>query len=124
MPTILIADDNQDLRQSMVLRLQNRGFEVVEAQNGREAVDLARTVVPAVILMDLNMPELDGWEATCQIRLDPELDKIPVIALTAYSLPGDRTRAINAGCSGFHTKPVDLDGLLAEVEQLVKGDCP
>lgn len=121
MSTILIADDNEDLRQSMVLRLRNRGFEVVEAENGREALELARSSQPAVILMDLNMPELDGWEATCQLRLDPALNGIPVIALTAYSLPGDRTRAMSAGCSGFYTKPVDLDELLADIERL--GNC-
>ncbi len=71
--------------------------------------------------MDLNMPELDGWEATCQLRLDPELSGIPIFALTAYSLPGDRTRALNAGCNGFYTKPIDLEGLLADLERLGQG---
>lgn len=122
MTTILIVDDNDDLRNLLMIQLGNRGFAVLTAANGLEAIELAKSASPALILMDLNMPELDGWEATCQLKRDPKLRDIPVIALTAYSLPGDKVRALHAGCDSFHCKPVDLDALLLDIRRLAGTD--
>lgn len=122
MTTILIADDNADLRNLLMIQLGNHGFSVLAATDGLEAIEIARSASPALILMDLNMPELDGWEATCQLKRDPQLKDIPVIALTAYSLPGDKVRALHAGCEGFHSKPVDIDALLVDINRLAATD--
>ena len=118
MSTILVADDNDDLRELMIIRLKEFGFSVLAAKNGLEAVQLAKSAHPLVILMDMNMPELDGWEACCQIKRDPLVRSIPIIALTAYSLPGDEARANASGCDGYHAKPVDFQMLLQQIESL------
>ncbi|SMP72461.1 Response regulator receiver domain-containing protein [Neorhodopirellula lusitana] len=119
MPTILLVDDHDDIRDMMKRRLQMHGYNVVTAVNGLEAVLATAQAAPSLILMDINMPELDGIEATMQIRAaDPE-QRIPVIALTAYALPGDQERATAAGCDGFHPKPVDFDILFAQIHELI-----
>ncbi|TWU58262.1 response regulator [Rubripirellula reticaptiva] len=119
MTTILIVDDHEDIREMMTLKLQQRGFAVVTAVNGLEAVLATAQSVPSLILMDINMPELDGLEATMQIRAADAEKRIPVIALTAYALPDDETRAIAAGCDALHPKPVDFEKLFRQINDLI-----
>ena len=117
MPRILIVDDNEDNRDVLARRLQRRGFDVTVAVGGREGVAQAESDEPDIVLMDMNMPILDGWEATRQIRESGSA--IPIIALTAHAMTGDRERAIEAGCTEYHTKPVELDQLLTLIEKLL-----
>lgn len=117
MPRILIVDDNEDNRDVLARRLQRRGFDITVAIGGREAIKQASDDAPDLILMDMNMPELDGWEATTQIRSNGIA--IPIIALTAHAMEGDRDRAIEAGCTDYHTKPVELEKLTALIETLL-----
>ena len=119
MPKILIVEDNPENRDALSRRLERRGFEVVIAVDGKIGVAMAHTEKPDLILMDMNMPELDGWEATRQIKAAPECRAIPVIALTAHAMSGDRERALEAGCADYHTKPVELPKLLAQIEALL-----
>ncbi|WP_044302383.1 response regulator [Rhodopirellula sallentina] len=119
MTTLLVVDDHDDIREMMTLQLQRNGFSVVSARNGAEAVLTAANVAPALILMDVNMPELDGLEATIQIHKANSEHRIPVIALTAYALPDDRKRAEASGCDAFHPKPVDFDKLLEQINDLI-----
>ena len=119
MPKILIVEDNEENRDALSRRLQRRGFEVVMAFDGKLGVAAAKTEMPDIILMDMNMPELDGWEATKQVKADPATAHIPVIALTAHAMAGDRDRAIAAGCVDYHTKPVELPKLLEQIEQIL-----
>ncbi len=124
MPKILIVDDNADNRDSLSLCLQQKGFEVVSARDGKEGVSMAQSEKPDLILMDLNMPELDGWEATRLLKAAEETQKTPVIALTAHAMEGDRDRALAAGCADYHTKPVDVPGLQAQIESLLLAQVP
>ncbi len=117
MPRILIVDDNEDNRDVLARRLQRRGFDIATANGGREAVKQASDDAPDLILMDMNMPELDGWQATGQIRANGI--SVPIIALTAHAMQGDRERAIEAGCTDYHTKPVELDKLMELIEKLL-----
>jgi len=119
MPRILIVDDSEDNRDVLARRLQRRGFDVTQAAGGRQGVEQATTDLPDLILMDMNMPELDGWEATRMIR--SQGSEVPIIAITAHAMTGDLERAIEAGCSQYHTKPVDLDKLLETIESLLTG---
>lgn len=119
MPTILVADDHDDIRKALSIRLERNGFTVVPASTGLEALQAADTSSPALILMDLNMPDLDGIETTLRLKREKKLTHIPIIALTAYALPGDQTRALNAGCDDFHPKPYDFDRLLAQINTLI-----
>src|SRR3546814_2738415 len=98
-------------------RLQRKGFEVIIAADGAEAVTMAQTGAPALILMDLSLPVLDGWEATRRLKADPATRGIPVIALTAHAMAGDREAALAAGCDEFETKPVDLARLIGTIER-------
>lgn len=117
MPRILIVDDNEDNRDVLARRLQRRGFDITAAAGGKTGVEQASSDNPDVILMDMNMPELDGWDATRLIR--EAGIHVPIIALTAHAMTGDRERAIEAGCTEYHTKPVDLDKLLGLIEQVL-----
>jgi CheY-like chemotaxis protein len=119
MTTILLVDDHDDICDMMTRQLQKRGFAVVTASNGLEAVLACAHATPALILMDINMPKLDGIEATMQIRAADPGKRIPVIALTAYALPGDEARAKVAGCDAFHAKPVDFDRLFQQINGLI-----
>src|SRR5581483_2439429 len=105
MPKILIVEDNEENRDSLSRRLQRRGFEVIMAGDGKAGIAMAQAEKPDLILMDMNMPELDGWEATRQLKAAAPTAKIPVIALTAHALSGDRERALEVGCTEYHTKP-------------------
>jgi two-component system, cell cycle response regulator DivK len=124
MPKILIVEDNEENRDSLSRRLQRRGFEVILAEDGRNGLETARAELPDLILMDMNMPELDGWEATRQLKADAAIQHCPVIALTAHAMAGDRERALGIGCSDYHTKPVDFTRLLAQIETLLQQQTP
>jgi two-component system, cell cycle response regulator DivK len=118
MPRILLIDDNAENRDWLSRRLERRGFEVLLAVDGRAGVDTALAEKPDLILMDMNMPQVDGWEATRQIK--SAMATLPIIALTAHALAGDRERAIQAGCTDYHTKPIDFPKLLSQIESLLE----
>jgi len=120
MPKILIVEDNEENRDSLSRRLQRRGFECVSAADGKIGVAMAQAEKPDLILMDMNMPELDGWEATRQIKAAAGGENLPIIALTAHAMSGDRDRALDVGCADYHTKPVDFPKLLAQIETLLQ----
>ena len=120
MPRILIVEDNEENRDSLSRRLERRGFEVLLAADGKIGVAVAKAEKPDLVLMDMNMPEVDGWEATRQIKAVSELALVPVIALTAHAMSGDRERAIAAGCADYHTKPIEFPKLLAQIETLLQ----
>ena len=119
MTRILLVEDNDMNRDMLSRRLQRRGYEVLVAVDGRQGVEIARAERPSLILMDMSLPELDGWEATRQIKADPATQAIPVIALTAHAMSSDRDRAREAGCDDFDTKPVELERLLGKIEALL-----
>ena len=117
MPRLLLIDDNEANRDLLSRRLERRGFEVLLAVDGRAGVDRALAEKPDLVLMDMNMPQVDGWEATRRIKAAMPL--VPVIAMTAHALAGDRERALQAGCTDYHTKPIDFPKLLAQIELLL-----
>ena len=119
MASILVVEDNEENRDALTRRLKRRGFEVTGAENGREGVACAVADKPDLILMDMNMPELDGWQATREIKATEGLAGVPVIALTAHAMAGDRERAIECGCVDYHTKPVEFDKLLSQIEAIL-----
>ena len=119
MARLLLIEDNEMNRDMLSRRLARRGYEVAIAVDGEQGVALARAEAPALILMDMSLPGMDGWEATRQLKAAPETRGIPVIALTAHAMAGDRERAIAAGCDEFDTKPVDLNRLLEKIETLL-----
>ena len=122
MATILYVEDNEDNVYMLVRRLRRHGFEVIVARDGAQGVEAARRERPDLVLMDLGLPVLDGWEATRRLKGAVETRAIPVIALSAHARAGDRERALEAGCDDYDTKPVDLDRLLAKIRaRLGKG---
>jgi CheY-like chemotaxis protein len=116
MPKILLVEDNEMNRDMLSRRLVKNGYEVVMALDGEQAVALALSEQPALILMDMSLPVIDGWEATRQIKSAPLTAHIPVIALTAHAMSQDRERAFGAGCDDFDIKPVELPRLLGKIE--------
>jgi two-component system, cell cycle response regulator DivK len=121
MPKILYVEDNEDNVYMLVRRLERKGFEVLIAPDGEQGVAMAHNEHPDLILMDLNMPVLDGWEATRQLKGAPDTQAIPVIALSAHAMSGDRERALEAGCDEYDTKPVRIDSLMAKIRALLPG---
>ena len=121
---ILIAEDQQELRQLYAQHLTMCGFDVIEAVNGAEALDLTSSRLPDVILMDLSMPVLDGWEATRRLRADTRTAHIPVVALTAHDGSGELQRATSAGCDWFVPKPCPPDALITEVRRVLAATRP
>jgi len=119
MSKILVVEDNEMNRDMLTRRLERKGFEVVVAINGKAGIDMASSSNPDIILMDLSLPVMDGWEATRQIKSDPATLSIPVIALTAHAMAGDEQKAREAGCDDYDTKPVDLKRLLGKIENLL-----
>ena len=119
MPTILLVEDNEMNRDMLSRRLQRRGYEVVIAVDGREGVEMARAGGYDLILMDMSLPGLDGWDATRRLRADPDRITTPIIALTAHAMAGDRERALEAGCDDYDTKPIELPRLLSKIEALL-----
>lgn len=119
MSRILLVEDNELNRDMLSRRLLRRGYEVVMAFDGEHALSAAASTRPALILMDMSLPVMDGWEATRRLKAHPELGAIPVVALTAHAMEGDRQRALEAGCDDFDTKPIELDRLLSKIEALL-----
>jgi two-component system cell cycle response regulator DivK len=125
MSTILLVEDNEINRDMLSRRLKRRGFEILFATNGEEGVEQAHAQSPDLILMDMSLPIIDGWDATRQIKASQATQKIPIIALTAHAMSGDRQRALDAGCDDFETKPIELEQLLEKIERyLAKRDTP
>ncbi len=119
MAKILLVEDNEMNRDMLSRRLAKRGYDVVVAVDGQEGVALAQSEIPALILMDMSLPVLDGWEATRRLRTMAATRAIPVIGLTAHAMAGDREKALEAGCDDFDVKPIELDRLLAKIEALL-----
>ena len=124
MAKLLYVEDNEDNVYMLTTRLKRRGFDVVVARDGAEGVEAAASERPDLILMDLNLPVIDGWEATRRIKAAAATGGIPVIALSAHAMAGDREKALAAGCDDYDTKPVDLPRLLGKIEALLdKAGC-
>jgi two-component system, cell cycle response regulator DivK len=119
MPKILIVEDNDMNLDMLSRRLQRKGFEIVTARDGQAGVKEALAQSPDLILMDMSLPVLDGWQATKAIKANPKTASIPVIALTAHAMETDRQNAMAAGCDEYHTKPIDLTSLLAQISKLI-----
>ena len=120
MTKILLVEDNEMNRDMLSRRLERRGYEIAIAVDGRQGVEMAKTGAYDLVLMDMSLPEVDGWEATRQLRAAPETKTLPIIALTAHAMAGDRERAIEAGADDYDTKPIDLARLLEKIETLLK----
>ena len=118
---ILYVEDNEDNVYMLERRLRRRGYDVIVAPDGEKGVEMARTDAPSLILMDLSLPVLDGWEAIRQLKTASETRHIPIIALSAHAMEGDRERALATGCDDYDTKPVDLERLLAKIEARLAG---
>src|ERR687885_438249 len=116
---LLLVEDDELNRDMLSRRLERRGFEVVLAVDGQQGVDIARSGSPDLILMDMSLPVLDGWEATRQLKAAPETRSIPIIALTAHAMSADRDKAVAAGCDDYDTKPIELPRLLEKIEALL-----
>ncbi|WP_046119197.1 response regulator [Ensifer aridi] len=119
MTRILLVEDNEMNRDMLSRRLSRRGFDVLIAENGKAGVELAASEKPDLILMDMSLPVMDGWEATRRIKANPVTSRIPVIALTAHAMASDRDMALEAGCDDYDSKPVDLSQLVRKIEQLL-----
>lgn len=119
MARILLVEDNEDNRDMLSRRLVRKGYEVLTALDGEQGVALTRAENPDLVLMDMSLPQMDGWEATRQLKSDPQTQRIPVIALTAHAMSGDREKALAAGCDDYDVKPVELSRLLAKMEALL-----
>jgi two-component system, cell cycle response regulator DivK len=119
MTTILIVEDNEMNRDMLSRRLERKGYEVLIAVDGEKGLEVARASMPDLILMDMSLPVVDGWEATRRLKSDDRLKHIPVIALTAHAMANDRDKALEAGCDDYDTKPIELPRLLAKMEALL-----
>ena len=120
MHTVLLVEDNEMNRDMLSRRLARRGFDVLLAVDGEQGVRMAKIEMPDLILMDMNLPVLDGWGATRQIKAEASTQSIPLIALTAHAMSGDRDKALEAGCDDYDTKPVELPRLLEKMERLLR----
>jgi two-component system, cell cycle response regulator DivK len=119
MPKILLVEDNEISRDILTRRLRKNGYQIFSVGDGSEALAAAAREQPDLILMDMTLPGMDGWEVTTELRRRPAIANIPVIALTAHTLPGDRERALAAGCDEYETKPVELPQLIDKIETLL-----
>lgn len=119
MPKILLVEDDEMNRDMLSRRLVKRGYDVVIATDGELGVSMARREAPAIVLMDMSLPVMDGWTATRKLKEDPATAGIPIIALTAHAMSGDEDKARRAGCDDFDTKPVELKRLLEKIEALI-----
>lgn len=119
MTTILIVEDNEMNRDMLSRRLTRRGYVILLAVDGETGVEVARANTPDLILMDMSLPVVDGWEATRRLKADDALQHIPIIALTAHAMANDREKALEAGCDDYDTKPIDLPRLLEKIEALL-----
>lgn len=117
---ILLVEDNEMNRDMLSRRLQKKGYEVITAEDGQKAIQLAQSAVPSLILMDMSLPIIDGWQASVEIKGNSQTAHIPIIALTAHAMMGDREKAMQAGCDEYETKPIDLERLLEKIKKLTK----
>ena len=117
---VLLVEDNELNRDMLTRRLSRAGLTVIAAEDGQQALDLMRAHHPSVVLMDMNLPVLDGWSACKQARLDDDIKHIPIIALTAHAMETDRQEALDAGCDDYATKPIDFPALLKKIEKLTQ----
>ena len=124
MARILLVEDNEMNRDMLSRRLERRGYEVVIAVDGQQGVDLAQSASPDIILMDMSLPVIDGWEATRQLKAMAAMKAVPIIALTAHAMSGDREKALEAGCNDYDTKPIELPRLLGKIEALLGSKPP
>jgi len=120
MAKILLVEDNEMNWDMLSRRLTRKGYQVVIAVDGKQGVAMAQSEAPDLILMDMSLPELDGWEATRQLKAASETKSIPIIALTAHAMSGDREKAMEAGCDDYDTKPIEMPRLLAKIEALLE----
>ena len=118
MTRVLLVEDHEEIWDFLSRRLKRRGYDVILATDGQQAVDKARAERPDIILLDMNLPILDGWTAAGLIKTSAEASRVPIIALTAHAMSGDREKAIAAGCDDYHPKPVDFAKLLTQIEAL------
>jgi CheY-like chemotaxis protein len=119
MPKVLLVEDNEMNRDMLSRRLSRRGFEVVFAVDGQQGLDLAHSEKPDIILMDMSLPVMDGWEATRRLKSDSASRSVPIIGLTAHAMSGDREKAIEAGCDDYDTKPVEIERLISKMTALL-----
>ncbi|MGB3718299.1 MAG: two-component system response regulator [Proteobacteria bacterium] len=119
MPKILLVEDNEANRDMLSRRLVRKGFEVIMAEDGEQAIRMATSENPDLILMDMSLPVIDGWEATRRVKASQSTRSIPVIALTAHAMAGDREKALEAGCDDYDTKPIELPRLLEKIQTLL-----
>ena len=119
MAKLLLVEDNEMNRDMLSRRLQRRGFEVIFAMDGQQGIAMASSEKPDLILMDMSLPVIDGWEATRRLKADPATQRIPIIAITSHAMAGDRRQALDAGCDDYDTKPVELGRLLEKIERLL-----
>lgn len=124
MPKILLVEDNEINRDMLSRRLERRGYQVAIALDGEQGVSMAGLEAPDLILMDMSLPVLDGWEAARQLKAAPETSSIPIIALTAHAMVGDREKAIESGCDDYDTKPVEFQRLLEKIETILAKGTP
>jgi CheY-like chemotaxis protein len=120
MSKILVVEDNEMNRDMLSRRLQRRGYEVIMALDGSEGIEMATTENPDLILMDMSLPVIDGWEATRRLKSAPGTGSIPIIALTAHAMAGDREKAMEAGCDDYDSKPIELPRLLSKIEAILQ----
>jgi CheY-like chemotaxis protein len=124
MPRLLLVEDNEESRDALSRHLRRKGYEVLTAPDGQQGLEAARAGAPDLVLMDMSLPVLDGWEATRQLKADPGTRHIPVIALTAHAMAGDREKALAAGCDEYDTKPVEFARLLGKIQGLLGASAP
>ncbi|MGK7869484.1 response regulator [Falsiroseomonas sp. E2-1-a20] len=125
MPKLLLVEDHEEIWDFLSRRLRRRGFDVVLAHDGQAGVDMVRSDRPDLVLLDMNLPVMDGWTAARALKADPGTSAIPIIALTAHALAGDRDKALEAGCDDYHPKPVDFSRLLDQIAaRLPSGTAP
>jgi len=120
MTTILLVEDNEMNRDMLTRRLKRRGFDVAEALDGLQGIDMAVRLKPDLILMDMSLPEMDGWEATRRLKALSHTSTIPIIGLSAHAMSGDRQKGISAGCDDYDTKPIDFRRLLGKIERVLE----
>lgn len=122
MTRVLLVEDNEMNRDMLSRRLERRGFNVLLAVDGQQGIDMAVEQLPDLILMDMNLPIIDGWEATRTLKANPTTQNIPVIGLTAHAMSGDREKCLAAGCDQYDTKPIDFESLLEKIQNLLKNN--
>ena len=116
-PKILVIEDNEQNIYLMTYILENNGYEVVAARNGLEGIEVAKKIIPLMILMDIQLPEMDGYTVTRRLKAHKDFNSIPIIAVTSYAMPGDREKCLNAGCTGYIEKPINPDSFIDEIKQ-------